>query len=68
MLIIGVVNGFQMTITMSIKVTFIIVRARSSVIENKGDEDMDYRIVQKEAFKVIGKVLKVSTKEGEELR
>jgi AraC family transcriptional regulator len=29
---------------------------------------MDYRIVQKEAFKVIGKVFKVSTKEGEELR
>ncbi|WP_378952025.1 GyrI-like domain-containing protein [Pelosinus sp. sgz500959] len=29
---------------------------------------MDYRIVQREAFKVIGKVFKVSTKEGEELR
>ena len=37
-------------------------------ISMKGDKDMDYRIVQKEAFKVIGKVLKVSTKEGENLR
>lgn len=34
----------------------------------KGDKDMDYRIVQKEGFRVIGKVLTVSTKEGENLR
>lgn len=34
----------------------------------EGDKDMDYRIVHKEAFKVIGKTLEVSTKEGEELR
>jgi len=34
----------------------------------KGDKDMDYRIVQKESFKVIGKALIVSTKEGENLR
>lgn len=26
----------------------------------KGDKDMDYRIIQKEAFKVIGKVIKVN--------
>lgn len=29
----------------------------------KGDKDMDYRIIQKEAFKVIGEVVKVSTKD-----
>lgn len=34
----------------------------------KGDTNMDYRIVQKEAFKVIGKAIKLSTKEGENLR
>ncbi|WP_211296411.1 AraC family transcriptional regulator [Paenibacillus donghaensis] len=34
----------------------------------KGDQEMDYRIVHKEAFSVIGKSLKVSTKEGENFR
>lgn len=34
----------------------------------KGDKDMDYRIIQKEAFKVIGKARKVSTKNGENLK
>lgn len=34
----------------------------------KGDKDMDYRIVQKDEFNVIGKILKVSTKDGENLR
>ena len=34
----------------------------------KGDKDMDYRIVKKDEFKVIGKVLNVSTKDGENLR
>jgi AraC family transcriptional regulator len=29
----------------------------------RGDKDMDYRIIQKEAFKVIGKLIKVSTKD-----
>ncbi|MGO4544062.1 effector binding domain-containing protein [Paenibacillus sp. 2TAB23] len=31
----------------------------------KGDKEMDYRIVQKEAFNVIGKSIQTSTKEGE---
>ena len=34
----------------------------------KGDKDMDYKIVQKEAFRVIGKAFKVSTREGENLK
>lgn len=34
----------------------------------KGDQQMDYKIVAKEAFQVIGKVLKVSTKDGENLK
>lgn len=34
----------------------------------KGDKDMDYRIVEKEAFKVVGKMVKVSTKDGENYR
>lgn len=29
----------------------------------KGDKDMDYKIIQKEAFKVIGKLIRVSTKD-----
>ncbi len=34
----------------------------------KGDQQMDYTIVAKEAFQVIGKALKVSTKDGENLK
>lgn len=34
----------------------------------KGDQQMDYKIVAKEAFQVIGKALKVSTKDGENLK
>lgn len=34
----------------------------------KGEKEMDYRIIQKDAFKVIGKVIKVSTNGGENLR
>jgi AraC family transcriptional regulator len=29
----------------------------------RGDKDMDYKIIQKDAFKVIGKIIKVSTKD-----
>lgn len=29
----------------------------------KGEKDMDYRIIKKEAFNVIGKIIKVSTKD-----
>ncbi len=31
----------------------------------KGDKDMDYKIIDKDAFKVIGKSIRVSTKDGE---
>jgi len=34
----------------------------------KGDQEMDYRIVEKPAFKVAGKGVRVSTKDGENLR
>lgn len=34
----------------------------------KGDKDMDYKIVEKVAFTVIGKSFKVTTKNGENLR
>lgn len=34
-------------------------------ISVKGDKDMDYKIVDKPAFKVIGKGIQVSTKDGE---
>ena len=34
----------------------------------KGDKDMNYKIVEKEAFKVIGKGIRVSTREGENLK
>jgi AraC family transcriptional regulator len=34
----------------------------------KGDKDMDYRIVEKEAFTVIGKSMKVSCREEEHMR
>lgn len=34
----------------------------------RGDKDMDYRIVQKDAFRVVGKAIKVSTNNGENLR
>lgn len=37
-------------------------------ISLKGDKAMDYRIFDKEAFRVIGKCLKVSTRDGENLR
>lgn len=33
----------------------------------KGDKDMDYKIIEKESFKVIGKTMKLSTKNGENL-
>ncbi|SMC89693.1 AraC family transcriptional regulator [Sporomusa malonica] len=34
----------------------------------KGDQDMDYRIVSKEGFQVVGKTLKVTTKDGENFK
>ncbi|MFC5650641.1 effector binding domain-containing protein [Paenibacillus solisilvae] len=34
----------------------------------KGDQDMDYKIVEKDAFTVAGKSIQVSTKEGENHR
>ncbi len=34
----------------------------------KGDQQMDYKIIAKEAFQVMGKALKVSTKDGENLK
>jgi AraC family transcriptional regulator len=34
----------------------------------RGEKDMDYRIVQKDAFRVVGKSIKVSTKNGDNLR
>lgn len=34
----------------------------------KGDQEMDYRIVEKEAFQVVGKLHSVSTRDGENLR
>jgi AraC family transcriptional regulator len=34
----------------------------------KGDKEMDYRIVEKESFKVIGKSIEVTCKDGENLR
>ncbi|HEY5584107.1 MAG TPA: GyrI-like domain-containing protein [Ruminiclostridium sp.] len=34
----------------------------------KGDKDMDYKIVEKRAFKVVGKELQVTTKDGENLK
>lgn len=37
-------------------------------ISVKGDKDMDYRIVDKPAFKVIGKGIRVSVKDGENIR
>ncbi|KPU43293.1 transposon Tn10 TetD protein [Oxobacter pfennigii] len=37
-------------------------------ISLKGDKDMDYKIIEKEAFKVIGKSIRVSTKDGENLK
>lgn len=37
-------------------------------ISLKGDKDMDYRIVEKLAFKVIGKGIRVTTKDGENFK
>lgn len=34
----------------------------------KGDQQVDYKIVEKEAFPVVGKLLEVSTKDGENLK
>lgn len=34
----------------------------------KGDRDMDYKIVEREAYQVVGKVIKVSTRDGENLK
>ena len=34
----------------------------------KGDKDMDYRIVERKEFKVIGKALTVTTKDGENFK
>lgn len=31
----------------------------------KGDKDMDYKIIEKDAFKVVGKSIRVSTKNGD---
>lgn len=37
-------------------------------ISLKGDKDMDYKIVEKEAFKVVGKAIRVTTKDGENFK
>jgi AraC family transcriptional regulator len=37
-------------------------------ISLKGDKDMNYKIIEKEAFKVFGKGLKVTAREGENLK
>ena len=37
-------------------------------MELKGDKDMDYRIVERKEYEVVGKVIKVSCKDGENLR
>ena len=34
----------------------------------KGDKDMDYKIIEREAFKVVGKCRKISTKDGANLQ
>jgi AraC family transcriptional regulator len=34
----------------------------------KGDKDMDYRIVEKDKFKVVGKEIRVTTKNGENFK
>jgi AraC family transcriptional regulator len=34
----------------------------------KGDKDMDYRIVEKQAFKVVGKAIRVSTRDNEHMQ
>ena len=34
----------------------------------KGDKDMDYRIVERKEYEVLGRVIKVSYKDGENLR
>ncbi len=34
----------------------------------KGDQEMNYKIIEKEAFNVVGKLLKVSTKNGENFK
>ncbi|RKP51611.1 helix-turn-helix domain-containing protein [Cohnella endophytica] len=34
----------------------------------KGDKDMDYRIVEKEAFKVVGSILETTCRDGENMR
>lgn len=34
----------------------------------KGDKDMDYRIVAREAFQVVGKTRRISTKDGENFK
>jgi AraC family transcriptional regulator len=35
------------------------------IVSVKGDKDMDYRIIKKDAFRVVGKCLHVSTADGE---
>lgn len=37
-------------------------------ISIKGDENMDYRIIDKDSYKLIGKSIRVSTKDGENFR
>ena len=37
-------------------------------ISLKGDKDMNYMIIEKEAFKVVGKSLRVTTRDGENLK
>ncbi|MCX8130574.1 MAG: AraC family transcriptional regulator [Clostridia bacterium] len=34
----------------------------------KGDKDMDYKVIEKEAFQVVGKSIEVSTKDGENFK
>jgi AraC family transcriptional regulator len=35
------------------------------IVSVKGDHDMDYRIIKKDAFRVVGKALRVSTVDGQ---
>lgn len=37
-------------------------------ISLKGDKDMDYKIIEKEAFPVVGKEIRVTTKDGENFK
>nr|WP_155669444.1 GyrI-like domain-containing protein [Ornithinibacillus caprae] len=37
-------------------------------IQIKGDVEMDYKIIEKDAFRIVGKGIRVTTREGENLR